>query len=331
VALLIGPCLGCFSRDSSSSGSSGPDGSSTPSTDSGSGASSSDAAGMSSSEGGSSSASDASSSGVDAGSTASSDSSASSTDGALEAGIDGSVDGAAASGEGGAAAGCAGKTYKLCEDYNTGTVGQLPAEWTLVQSFGNGSSQNVGLATDEFHSPPMSLKTDDLGNADAARSLRSLAGLGVTATKHWGRIYFKTQVPTAIYNGYMQNTWVALRAAEGDTEVVDTVTMSNGMHQWLTIAPQGDSCGFGSAYDWTFDDAWHCAEWNIDGPTSGSYRFFFDSTEVTIPGVAGSTCTEVANGFTGVVVGSLTYIHPPAPRIIWFDDLAIDDNRIGCN
>jgi hypothetical protein len=272
---------------------------------------------------------------VDAGTTGSSsgkDSSASSsTDGAPEASIDGGVDGAEASGEGGAVGGCAGKTYKLCEDYNTGTVGQLPAEWTLVKSFGNGSSQNVGLATDEFHSPPMSLKTDDFGKADAARSQRSLAGLGVTATKHWGRIFYKVQVPTAVYNGYMQNTWVALISAAGDTEVVDTVTMSNGMHQWLTIAPGGDSCGFGSAYDWTFDSAWHCAEWYIDGSTSGSYRFFSDSIEVTIPGLAGKTCTDVPNGFTDVIVGSLTYIQPPGPRVVWFDDLAIDDNRIGCN
>jgi len=260
----------------------------------------------------------------------------SSTDGALEAGIDGSVDGAAASGEGGATAGCAGKPYKLCEDFNTGTAGQLPAEWTLQKSYGAESPQNAALATDEFHSPPMSLKAEDLGQSGAARALRSLAGLGVTAGKHWGRIFYKMQVPTPMYDGFLQNTWVALTSAGGQTQVVDTVTMSNGKdqgtHQWLTIPPAGDSCMCcGSAYDWTFDNAWHCTEWYIDGPEIGSYRFFFDSIEVSIPGLAGKTCTEVPDGFTGVLVGSLTYAPPPGPRVVWFDDLAIDDNRIGCN
>jgi hypothetical protein len=301
---------------------------------------------MSSSEGGgpSDSASDVSSSGVDARSTASDSSVSSSRDGALEAGIDGGVDGAAeggesgavaASGEGGTAvAGCADKTYKLCEDFNTGTVGQLPAEWTLQKSYGAESPQNAALATDEFHSPPMSLKAEDLGMSGAARALRSLAGLGATASKHWGRIFYKMQLPAPKpASGVIQNTWVSLIAGQGDTQVVDTVENADGKHQWIYISG-GDSCGFGSDYDWTFDDTWHCAEWYIDGPEASSYRFFFDSMAVTSSTLVpppNDTCTEVASGFTGVVVGSLTYAPPAGPRVMWLDDLAIDDNRIGCN
>jgi hypothetical protein len=31
-----------------------------------------------------------------------------------------------------------------------------------------------------------------------------------------------------------------------------------------------------------------------------------------------------------ILVGPLTYITPPGRRVVWFDDLAIEHNRIGC-
>ena len=238
----------------------------------------------------------------------------------------------AVGGAGGVAAGtgCAGKTYKLCEDFETGTVGHLPTGWTQYNGFGPASPQNAALATDGFHSGKMSLKTDDLGLKGAARAMKSLAGLGATATKHWGRIFYKAQVPDPKpTSGVIHTTWVTLLSAEGTNHVVDTVEATSGMHQWLYN--RTDSCATGSPYDWKYDSAWHCAEWYVDGPAS-TYRFFSDSTEVPSIGFTGKTCTQVANGYTAVIVGSTTYQTPlPGPRIIWFDDLAIDDNRIGCN
>jgi len=227
-------------------------------------------------------------------------------------------------------AGCAGKAYRLCEDFETGAIGALPADWTLRKSYGALSPQNAALASDESHSGKMSLKADDLGKSGAGRAWRSLASLGTTATRHWGRIFYKVQTPEPKPGPgtYMQNTWVALTAAEGDNQVVDTVEVNSGMHQWLYV--RNDSCAAGSPYNWKFDDAWHCAEWYVDGPAS-SYRFFSDSSEVTSIAFSDKTCTKVSNGYTGVLVGSLTYIMPTGRRVIWFDDLAIDDKRIGCD
>ena len=161
--------------------------------------------------------------------------------------------------------------------------------------------------------------------------MRSLTSLGATAGKHWGRIFYKAQVPTATPSSYMQNTWVALTAAEGNNQVVDTVEDTDGMHhhQWLYLR-HDNGCGFGSAYDWTYDDTWHCAEWYTDG--GSTYQFYSDSVAVQMGGFSGTnTCFQVANGFTSILVGSLTYISPPERRVVWFDDLAIDDNRIGCD
>jgi hypothetical protein len=291
---------------------------------------------MSSSLGGSSSgnASGGSSAGAAGansfGGTSAGGASGSSSTGGAPAGSGGRVDGAGTGGGGGATAGsgCEGKTYKLCEDFETGTVGQLPPGWTLQNS---STPQNAALATDEAHSGKMSLKADDLGKSGAARALRSLTSLGATAGKHWGRIFYKVQDPAPKpASGVIQNTWVTLNAAEGTNQVVDTVENSDGMHQWIYLR-HDNGCGFGSDYDWKFDDAWHCAEWYVDGPGS-AYRFFADSTEVKINDFPGTNaCFKVANGFTGILVGSLTYAPPTGRRVVWFDDLAIDDNRIGCN
>jgi hypothetical protein len=34
--------------------------------------------------------------------------------------------------------------------------------------------------------------------------------------------------------------------------------------------------------------------------------------------------------YTSIAVGTIFYQAPPAPVVVWFDDLAIDDNQIGC-
>jgi len=70
--------------------------------------------------------------------------------------------------------GCAGKTYKLCEDFETGTVGGIPPGWTTLQGF---SSQRggAGLADDQAHSGSMSFPgtRQDRAPLDAA-PVRSL-------------------------------------------------------------------------------------------------------------------------------------------------------------
>jgi hypothetical protein len=342
VVLFIGPVLGCSGADMKPSGNGGSSvgGSSTPSTGSGGRVASGGVAGMSSPRGGSAGSKgssgansdmDASSTGGFAAGGSSGGSAGSSSTGGARADGGSDVDGAAASGAGGAtAAGCAAGKYKFCEDFETGTVGKLPTGWTQYNGFGPASPENAALATDQAHSGKMSLKTNDLGLKGAARAMKSLAGLGDITTRHWGRIFYKVQVPDPKpTSGVIHTTWVTLLSAEGTNHVVDTVEETSGMHQWLYN--RTDSCAVGSPYDWKYDNPWHCAEWYVDGPAS-TYRFFSDSTEVTSIDFTGKTCTKVSDGYTAVIVGSTTYQTPlPGARIIWFDDLAIDDNRIGCN
>jgi len=239
----------------------------------------------------------------------------------------GSQGGSSGGGGGVAALGCAGKTYKLCEDFETGTVGGLPTGWTALNGYGGDAAKGVGLANDQFRSGGMSLKSDSMTPGEE-RIQRSLASLGATATKHWGRIFYKVQSPAPLpASGAVIH--VTLTALEGTTEnrVVDTVEASNGTHQFLFNVPD-DSCCNGSAYSWSFDANWHCAEWYVD-VSSNSYRFFTDNTEVTSLAFTGNTTAKMSN-YTSVAVGAEFYQTPPSPFVIWFDDLAIDDNQIHC-
>jgi hypothetical protein len=226
---------------------------------------------------------------------------------------------------GSAASGCAGKTYKLCEDFESGTVGMIPTGWTALQGYAPMRGGTV-LANDAAHSGKMALKSDGM-NTGLDRVQRALASLGPTATKHWGRLFYKVGTPLPKPNtGVIHITMAAL---EGTTEnrVVDTVVAMNGTHQWLFNIPD-DSCCAGSPYNWTFEDTWHCAEWNIDVATS-SFRFFSDGQEVTQLAFTGKTGARMSQ-YKSIGLGTIYYQMPPAPIVMWFDDLVIDDNRVGC-
>ncbi len=237
--------------------------------------------------------------------------------------------GSAGAGGGGiASSGCAGHTYKLCEDFETGALGSLPSGWTVYQGYGKGATTDVGLASDQAHSGSMSLKSDSAATGQR-RAQTSLATLGATASKHWGRVFYKVQAPAPRPSGgnVLHVTFVGLWGMNQENRVVDTVESSSGSHQWLYNNPD-DKGSEGSAYNWTFDSAWHCAEWYVDVSTK-SYRFFSDGTEVTQIGFVNKTDSEMVD-YTAIIVGATFYQMPPSAWVMWFDDLAIDDNQIGC-
>ena len=101
----------------------------------------------------------------------------------------------------------------------------------------------------------------------------------------------------------------------------------DGAHQWI-FSLSDDSCCVGSAYSWTFDASWHCAEWYVD-VSAKSYRFFSDSTEVTSLAFTNNTNAKMSS-YTAIVVGSIFYQTPPSPFVLWLDDLALNDTQIGC-
>lgn len=240
----------------------------------------------------------------------------------------GPAGGAAGAGTGGGASGaCAGKPYKLCEDFESGMDGAFPTGWTKFKGYGAGSAEDVTMATDQFHSGKASVKSSSMATGQT-RIQKSIASLGATASKHWGRIFYKVDSPAAKpTSGVLHVTFVGLMHATGENRVVDTVEDTKGMHQWLYNNPD-DLGGTMSTYDWKFDATWHCAEWSVDVGAK-SYKFFTDGTEVKSIGFTGKADAQMAD-YSAITIGAEFYQMPPTPFVMWFDDLAIDDNQIGC-
>ena len=233
----------------------------------------------------------------------------------------------ASSGSGTTTGGC--DAYAFCEDFEDGNPGETPPGWTEKAGWDQGGSRAV-LSTEDKHGGNQSLKSA-VGTNDQYRVERSLADLGALATNHWGRIFYKVKTPVSLDNQYIHNTFVAFGRPDSsngaESRVVDTVMSPEGTHQFLFNVPD-DSCCAGSSYDFAYDDSWHCVEWNVDGSTE-SFRFYYDGTEVTdiaFDGVAGAHIAD----FHSIIVGWINYQSPSVQNEGWFDDLAIDDERIGC-
>lgn len=251
-------------------------------------------------------------------------------------GTGGAGGGAGAPGMGGAggavAGGCTGKTYKLCEDFESSTAGAIPTGWTVFKGYnGKTNATDQAVATDEAHSGAKALKSI-AASQGTGRVQKALSSLGATANKHWGRIFYKVQSPSAVDNTHvLHTTFLSLMGGSTEDRVVDTVeTQGAHTHQWLFNTPD-DACCTSSPYNWTFDDAWHCAEWYVD-LTTKSYRFFSDSKEVTQIAFANRSNAEMPASYTDVILGATYYQTDTltGPFTMWIDDLAIDDNQIGC-
>ncbi len=245
--------------------------------------------------------------------------------------------GAAAPGTGGAggdvASGCAGKTYKLCEDFESSTAGSIPTGWTTFKGYnGKINATDQAVATDAAHSGSKALKSV-AASQGTSRVQKALSSLGATANKHWGRIFYKVQNPSAVDSAHvLHTTFLSLMGGSTEDRVVDTVeTQGAHTHQWLFNTPD-DACCTSSSYNWTFDDAWHCAEWYVD-VTTKSYRFFSDSTEVTQLAFSNRSNAEMPASYTDLILGATYYQTDTltGPFTMWIDDLAIDDNQIGCH
>jgi len=160
-----------------------------------------------------------------------------------------------ASSGGSGAAGTAGATtssclpsYALCEDFEATSVGATPSGWT--------AHGMASVADDQANRGKHALKVSPANNGER-RIYHDAAVLGA---QHWGRVYYRVQLPTP--TAFVHSTLVAF-AGTGPTvgtaefRVVDTVKNAgndSATHQFLyNVQPQGAEFGTGSSYDWSFD------------------------------------------------------------------------------
>jgi hypothetical protein len=187
------------------------------------------------------------------------------------------------------------------------------------------------VITDQAHSGTKSLRSANQATGQA-RIAKSLSSLGATASKHWGRVFYRVKSPPTLpTSGVLHNTMVALaRPTQGFNEwrVLDTIMGTGGKHTFILNIPDDSCCGE-TGYDYTsYDGKWHCAEWYIDIPGQ-DFRFFYDGVDVKNPAKPKGGQSET---LTQVVLGWVSYQSTGAPyNQAWLDDLAINDTRIGCD
>lgn len=251
-------------------------------------------------------------------------------------GTDANVDAAASGEDGGTtsgddagtttAAGCAGHDYLFCEDWESATGSALPAGWTLDHGWMNG---DPSVTTEQHHGGTHALH-GAIAESGQNRAQHSIAALGAAAGHHWGRVYYRVTAPAFVPPaGTVNHATLLALLGTGEARVVDTVMSDQGTAQFLLNTPD-DHCCVGSDYDYaSFDGAWHCAEWYVEHDTD-SYRFFYDGTEVTSLAYTGTNGIPVEI-FDSVTVGLRNYQTATTPYDAYFDDLVIDDTRVGCD
>jgi hypothetical protein len=217
---------------------------------------------------------------------------------------------------------CADQLWKFCEDFEAASVGNLPMGWT-VSGGGKGS---ISVAAGQVHGGKLSLKTVS-STPYQPRIEKSLGALGGTAETHWGRVYYRVAAPAPVLDFHL--TMVALRIGGGESRVLDTVQDAAGKMAYLYNIPDDSCCNLNAlAYDFRYDGIWHCTEWYVNNATD-SFRFFVDGNELRSVGFSQRPEARLAR-FSSIALGSIFYVPASGPFEVWFDDLALNDSRIGC-
>lgn len=152
---------------------------------------------------------------------------------------------------------------------------------------------------------------------------------------HWGRIFYKIETPTPIADNHtvLHGTLVALRGANYEVRVVDTVQNNiSKQHQYLyNVQIDNDAeGGVASDYNWHFSNEWVCVEWYIDHK-SQSYEFFRNGSRIDQIShkVKFPSENSIPSIFTWIKFGLQTY-QSNEGMSGWMDNIAVDSKRIGC-
>lgn len=165
--------------------------------------------------------------------------------------------------------------------------------------------------------------------------LRRLGG------RHWGRLFFKVQLPhPEPAAGVIHSTLVAGAARSPldqqpiEVRLVDTVLGAGRKHQWLyNVQPASrPEFGKGSGFNYWYSDQWTLAEWYVDFDTQ-SFRLFIDGKEIEevafSKGKGNFRDAEIPEVFESLSFGWNNYQQAGAGFTAWIDDIALAPERIG--
>ncbi|HLX60548.1 MAG TPA: hypothetical protein VKX17_04615 [Planctomycetota bacterium] len=224
----------------------------------------------------------------------------------------------------------------LAEDFESTPVGQIPKGFTKTGA--------VAVVDDVAHSGKKSLRMEAAEKGARRITLKGDA-IATLGGQHWGRLYFKVQLPTPTPQGagnfpVIHSTLVAGSAQSPlskdpiEVRVLDTVMGPKGTHQWIyNVQPRKrPEFGKGSKYNYHYSDEWTLAEWYVDYATQ-SYRLFINGEEIKDvalnKGAGNFAGAEIPEVFESLSFGWNNYQSAGKGFVAWIDDIALSKERIG--
>jgi hypothetical protein len=220
----------------------------------------------------------------------------------------------------------------LLEDFESVPAGQIPKGFTKTGA--------VSVVEDVAHSGRHSLRIEAAPNGPRRITLKGdvLKELG---GQHWGRLYFKVQLPAPVCSsGVIHSTIVAASGKSPqykdqiEVRPLDTILNTQQTYGFIyNVQPEKrPEFGKGSEPKFKFTDEWTLAEWYVDYTTQ-TYRLFINGKEVKdiafMKGSGNYEKSEIPEVFESMSFGWWNYQNAGNGFVVWIDDIALAKDRLG--
>jgi hypothetical protein len=227
----------------------------------------------------------------------------------------------------------------LCDDFESDTVGSAPNATRWDSFTGMYSADSVAVDSSQHHGGSKSVKVVSAGG-DA-----------------WGPLFTNTSAFSQLTGAVYGRFWVYANAALPSTHQAFMTLALSAMAampsaQIKGVEVTGQSPSGPGLLTWNYNDSllpdvynfksvtlpsqtWACFEFHTDA-TTGTIEAWLDGTHLdtmSLPNDAGAKWTgsppPLPLRLFGMGLGWMAF--NGAPMTLWFDDVALDSSRIGCN
>ena len=220
----------------------------------------------------------------------------------------------------------------LQEDFEAAAAGEIPAGYT--------KQGGVGVVDDVSHSGRHSLRMEAAMNGPRRITTKNEA-LAALGGQHWGRLYFKVQLPApecasgVIHSTLVSGTGQSPQYKDAiEVRPLDTILNSKQTFGYIYNVQPSKRGEFAKSSEsrFKYTDEWTLAEWYVDHATQ-TYRLFINGKEVKdvafTKGAGNFDKSEIPEVFESMSFGWYNYQGAGKGFTAWIDDIALAKDRLG--
>jgi hypothetical protein len=226
---------------------------------------------------------------------------------------DGGTDGSVAAPQ---SAGCAGTTFGLCEDFESGALDTKV--WKLMQAKGTATLDSSRAARGSKYSVHVHVEagSDTMVGLTESKTFRALkAGLFARAF-----IFIPGAMATSLFTGDRHSRLIYAQGATPYGEYALGIWNGGLIQNHYSASDDSQDTKMLPPFD-----QWFCLEYELDS-AAGNVRAYLNDAEITALRHDGWPASNIDTLMFGVD----RYGSFPVAEDIWFDDLVVDSKRIGC-